>query len=306
MSLLVVGSVALDTVETPFGKVTDALGGSAVYIAAAASYFTAPIRLVAVVGGDFAQRHREFLSAHNIDLDGLQVVKEGKTFRWAGKYHYDLNMRDTLLTQLNVFEKFDPKIPDGYRNSSYVCLGNIDPVLQRQVLSQINKPRLVVGDTMNYWIETRPRELESTLKVMDVIILNDSEARLLTQEPNLIKAAKKMIKLGPRVIIIKKGEHGAMLVTEETIFSAPAYPLESIFDPTGAGDSFAGGFIGWLAHTDDVSANNLKRAVVYGSTLASFCVEKFSVDGLHDLSYLKIQDRFRSFMELSRFDERER
>jgi sugar/nucleoside kinase (ribokinase family) len=208
------------------------------------------------------------------------------------------------LTELNVFEKFDPVIPEAFKKTSYVCLGNIDPVLQRKVLAQIKKPRLVVGDTMNYWIETKVGELRETLKVLDVLVVNDSEARLLTKEPNLIKAAKKIIKMGPRFVIIKKGEHGAMLVTEETIFSAPAYPLENIYDPTGAGDTFAGGFVGWLAKTDDLSADNLKRAVIYGSALASFCVEQFSVEGLRDLSNLKIQDRYRSFMEISRFDER--
>jgi len=304
VSLLVVGSVALDTVETPFGNVKDALGGSAVYISVAAGYFTTPIRLVAVVGGDFPKEHIKFMESRQIDLDGLQIVEEGKTFRWGGKYHYDLNVRDTLFTDLNVFKDFDPKIPHGFKSSSYVCLGNIDPVLQLRVLNQINKPRLVVGDTMNYWIETKPKELMKTMKFMDAIIVNDSEARLLTHEPNLIKAAKKIVKMGPRIIIIKKGEHGAMLVTEDTIFSAPAYPLETIFDPTGAGDSFAGGFIGWIARTDDLSTENLKRAVVYGSTLASFCVEKFSIDSLRDLSYLKIRDRFHSFLDLSRFDEK--
>jgi len=304
VSLLVVGSVALDTVETPFGNVKDALGGSAVYISIAAGYFTTPIRLVAVVGGDFHKEHIQFMESHQIDLDGLQKVEAGKTFRWGGKYHYDLNVRDTLFTDLNVFKNFDPKIPSGFKSSSYVVLGNIDPVLQLRVLNQINKPRLVVGDTMNYWIETKPKELMKTMKFMNAIIVNDSEARLLTHEPNLIKAAKKIIKMGPKIIIIKKGEHGAMLVTDDTIFSAPAYPLETIFDPTGAGDAFAGGFIGWIARTDDLSTENLKRAVVYGSTLASFCVEKFSVDSLRDLSYLKIRDRFHSFMDLSRFDEK--
>jgi len=304
VSLLVVGSVALDTVETPFGNVKDALGGSAVYISISAGYFTTPIRLVAVVGGDFPKEHIQFMESHQIDLDGLQKVEAGKTFRWGGKYHYDLNVRDTLFTDLNVFKNFDPKIPSGFKSSSYVVLGNIDPVLQLRVLNQINKPRLVVGDTMNYWIETKPKELMKTVKFMDAIIVNDSEARLLTHEPNLIKAAKKIIKMGPKIIIIKKGEHGAMLVTDDTIFSAPAYPLETIFDPTGAGDAFAGGFIGWIARTDDLSTENLKRAVVYGSTLASFCVEKFSVDSLRDLSYLKIRDRFHSFMDLSRFDEK--
>lgn len=303
MSVLVVGSVALDSVETPFGKVDEALGGSATYIALAASYFTAPVRVVAIVGGDFPRKEMELFKERNIDLDGLQIVEEGKTFRWAGRYHYDLNTRDTLYTQLNVFETFDPVIPTTYKKSGYICLGNIDPVLQRKVLQRLDRPRLVVGDTMNYWIEHKPDELRETLKVMNVLVLNDSEARLLTREPNLVKAAKKIIELGPTVIIIKKGEHGALLVTNDTIFSAPAYPLEDIHDPTGAGDAFAGGFIGWLAKTDDLSVDNLKRAVVYGSTLASFCVEEFSVAGLRDLSPLKIQDRFRSFMSLSKFDE---
>ncbi|MBI3110411.1 MAG: sugar kinase [Ignavibacteriales bacterium] len=304
MGLLVVGSVAIDSVETPFGKVEEALGGSAVYISIAASYFTAPIRLVGVVGGDFSKAHMQILEDRDIDLEGLQIIKEGKTFRWGGKYHYDLNVRDSLYTDLNVFEKFDPTIPTGFKKSAYVCLGNIDPVLQRKVLSRINKPRLVVGDTMNYWIEHKPKELAETLKVMDVLVVNDSEARLLTNEPNLIKSARRIIAMGPKSVIIKKGEHGALLVTGETIFSAPAYPLENIYDPTGAGDAFAGGFVGWLARTDDLSPENLKRAVIYGSTLASFCVEKFSVEGLRDLAYLHIQDRYRSFMNLSRFDEK--
>jgi sugar/nucleoside kinase (ribokinase family) len=303
VSVLVVGSVALDTVETPFGKVHDALGGSAIYIAVAASYFTAPVRVVAVVGGDFPRKEIEFLEGRNIDLDGLQVIEQGKTFRWSGRYHYDLNTRDTILTELNVFDHFDPVVPDSYTKSAYVCLGNIDPVLQRRVLERLNKPRLVIGDTMNYWIEHKPQELREALKVMDAIVLNDSEARLLTREPNLIKASKRIIELGPHIVIIKKGEHGALLVTDDTIFSAPAYPLENIQDPTGAGDAFAGGFVGWLAKTDDLSVDNLKRAVIYGSTLASFCVEQFSVDGLRDLSPLRIRDRFRSFMELSKFDE---
>ncbi|HXG37413.1 MAG TPA: PfkB family carbohydrate kinase [Bacteroidota bacterium] len=303
MSVLVVGSVALDTVETPFGRVEDALGGSATYIAVAASYFTAPVRVVAVVGGDFPRKEIEFFEERNIDLDGLQIVSEGKTFRWSGRYHYDLNTRDTIFTELNVFDHFNPVIPDSYTKSAYVCLGNIDPVLQRRVLERLDKPRLVIGDTMNYWIEHKPKELHETLKVMDVIVLNDSEARLLTREPNLIRASKKITQLGPRIVIIKKGEHGALLVTDDTIFSAPAYPLENIQDPTGAGDAFAGGFVGWLAKTDDLSVENLKRAVIYGSTLASFCVEEFSVDGLRELSPLKIRDRFRSFMELSKFDE---
>lgn len=301
MSLLVVGSLALDTIETPFGKVKETLGGSAVYISTAASYFASPVRLVGVVGGDFPKSAISFLEERNIELEGLQTIQNGKTFRWSGKYQYDLNMRDTIFTQLNVFEKFDPKIPEVYRKSKYVCLGNIDPILQRKVLEQIEKPKLIIGDTMNFWIEGKREELMKTMKHLDVLIINESEARLLTQEPNLIRAGKKVIGMGPKILIIKKGEHGALLITESTIFSAPAYPMEDIYDPTGAGDTFAGGFIGWLDKSDDISDENLKKAVVYGSAMASFCVEKFGVDGLRELTYLKIQDRFRSFRDLVKF-----
>ena len=303
MSVLVVGSLALDSIETPFGSAKDKVGGSATFISAAASYFNSPIRLVGVVGGDFPQEGIDFLERRNVDLEGLQVIREGKTFRWAGRYHYDLNERDTLSTDLNVFEKFDPVIPEKYRKNNIICLGNIDPVLQRRVLDQVEKPRFVVCDTMNYWIERKNEELRETLKQINVLILNDSEARLLSHEPNLFKAGRTIRQMGPSVVIVKKGEHGALLLTDQLVFSAPAYPMENIFDPTGAGDAFAGGFVGWLARTDDMSEENLKRAVIYGSTLASFCVEKFGVDGLADLTYLSIQDRFRQFRELSRFDE---
>ena len=303
MSLLVVGSLALDTIETPFGRVENALGGSATYIALAASYFVQPVRTVGVVGGDFPQGATQFLESHGVDLEGLEVVKDGKTFRWGGRYHYDLNMRDTLFTELNAFEKFDPKIPQPYRNTTYVCLGNIDPVLQRRVLEQLSKPRLVVGDTMNFWITGSNVELKRTLKLLDVLIVNDSEARQISGEHNLIKAAKAIIRLGPKIVIIKKGEHGAMLLTERSMFSAPAYPLEDIYDPTGAGDAFAGGFIGWIARTDELSEENFKRAVIYGSTLASFSVERFSVDRFKELTSLEIKDRFHEFRELSRFEE---
>jgi sugar/nucleoside kinase (ribokinase family) len=303
VSLLVVGSLGIDTIETPFGKVTDVLGGSATYIATAASYFAAPVRLVGVVGNDFPGEHLQFLESREIDLEGLQVDGGGKTFRWGGRYHYDLNNRDTLYTELNVFEKFDPVIPESYRRSAYVCLGNIDPDLQRRVLEQITRPRLVVGDTMNFWISGKMDSLRATMKLLDVLILNDAEAREMTREANLIRAARAIIGMGPKTVVIKKGEHGAMMVTEQTIFSAPAYPLETINDPTGAGDAFAGGFTGWIARTDDLSESNIKRAVIYGSTLASFCVERFSLDRFADLTYLEIQDRFREFRELSRFDE---
>ena len=274
MGLLVVGSLALDTVATPFDKVEEALGGSATYISLAASYFAGPVYLVGIVGEDFPKKYVELLEAHDVDLEGLDIVP-GKTFRWSGKYHYDLNVRDTLLTELNVFEKFDPVIPEKFRKAQFICLGNIDPVLQIKVLDQMENPQFVVCDTMNYWIEGRREELLKLLKRVNVLIINDSEARLLADEPNLIKAAKMIRDMGPDILIVKKGEHGALLFTDGTIFSAPAYPMESIFDPTGAGDTFAGGFIGYLHRTGDLSAENMKCAVVYGSAMASFCVEKF-------------------------------
>jgi sugar/nucleoside kinase (ribokinase family) len=303
LPLLVVGSVALDSVETPFDKVEDALGGSAIYISLAGSYFSGPIGLVGVVGKDFPEKYIELLENHNIDLEGLQIVEGEKTFRWGGKYHYDLNLRDTLFTELNVFQNFNPVIPDQYKKSRYVCLGNIDPILQMNVLDQMIEPQFVVCDTMNFWITGMKNELIKLLKRVDAFILNDSEARLLTEEPNLIKAARKIRAMGPEILIIKKGEHGAMLFTEDTIFSAPAFPMEIIYDPTGAGDTFAGGFIGYLHQTRDLSQESIKRAVIYGSTMASFCVEKFSTKGLEDLSYLQIQDRFREFKKISNFDE---
>jgi sugar/nucleoside kinase (ribokinase family) len=245
------------------------------------------------------------MEEHNINLEGLQVIDGGKTFRWAAKYHYDLNVRDTLFTELNVFEKFDPVIPDKFRKAKFVCLGNIDPVLQMRVLDQMNDSSFVVCDTMNYWIDGMKGDLLKLLKRVNVLIINDSEARLLSQEPNLIKSARMIRDMGPEILIIKKGEHGALLFTDDIVFSAPAYPLEMIYDPTGAGDSFAGGFTGYLHRTQDVSPENLRCAVIYGSAMASFCVEKFSTKGLEELSYLRIQDRFREFMNLSRFNEKE-
>jgi sugar/nucleoside kinase (ribokinase family) len=304
LSLLVVGSLALDTVATPFDKVNDALGGSATYISLAASYFSGPVNVVGVVGTDFPKNYIKLLEDHNIDIDGIQVV-EGKTFRWSGKYHYDLNVRDTLLTELNVFETFDPIIPDKFRNARFICLGNIDPTLQLKVLNQMVNPHFVVCDTMNYWIEGKKYELLEVLKRVHVLIINDSEARLLAHEPNLIKAARKIREMGPEILIIKKGEHGALLFMEDVVFSVPAYPLEMIYDPTGAGDTFAGGFIGYLHKTNDLSVESVKSAVVFGSTLASFCVEKFSVEGLRDLNYLRIHDRYREFYNMTRFDEKD-
>lgn len=305
MGLLVVGSLGLDTVATPFDRVEDALGGSATYISLAASYFSGPIYMVGVVGEDFPEKYIRLFEQHNVDLEGVQIVPGGKTFRWSGKYHYDLNVRDTLLTELNVFESFNPVIPEKCKRARFVCLGNIDPVLQLQVLDQMTNPHFVVCDTMNYWIQGKKEELLKLLKKVNVLIINDSEARLLAQDPNLIKAARAIKSMGPEILIIKKGEHGALLFTDEIIFSAPAYPMEMIYDPTGAGDTFAGGFTGYLHKTQDLSPENMKCAVIYGSAMASFCVEKFSTKGLEDLQYLRVQDRFREFLKLSRFNEKE-
>jgi sugar/nucleoside kinase (ribokinase family) len=305
LGLLVVGSLALDTVATPFDRVEEALGGSATYVSLSASYFSGPIYLVGVVGEDFPKEYITLLENHNIDLAGLQIIKGGETFRWSGKYHYDLNVRDTLLTELNVFENFDPIIPDNAKKAKFVCLGNIDPTLQMKVLDQLTDPKFVVCDTMNYWIEGKRDELLKLLKRVNVLIINDSEARLLADEPNLIKAAKIIKNMGPSNLIIKKGEHGALLFSEDTVFSAPAFPMEMIFDPTGAGDTFAGGFTGYLHKTQDLSFENMKRAVIYGSVMASFCVEQFSTKSLEDLMYLRVHDRFTDFLKLSKFDDNE-
>jgi len=303
LGLSVIGSIALDSIETPFDKVERALGGSATYISLAASYFTAPVDLVGVVGDDFDKEYIELLEEHDIDLTGLEIIEGGKTFHWSGKYHYDLNSRDTLSTELNVFEKFDPTIPDKFVNNRFVVLGNIDPVLQIKTLNQFKDPKFVICDTMNFWIEGKREELINVLKQIDLLIINDSEARLLANEPNLIKAARIIQDMGPEYLIIKKGEHGALLFGEDTVFSAPAYPLESIYDPTGAGDTFAGGLSGYLHQTEDLSFENLKRAVIYGSAMASFCVEQFSTKGIEELTSLRIHDRFLEFLELSKFDD---
>ncbi|PKL83190.1 MAG: sugar kinase [Ignavibacteriae bacterium HGW-Ignavibacteriae-3] len=301
MALLIVGSIGLDDIETPFDKIENALGGSTTYIALASSYFTGPVEILGIVGDDFPDSHMKMLENHNIDLDGLEVVKGAKTFRYGCKYHYDLNVRDSLFTHLNVFEKFNPVIPEKSRKSSFIILGNIAPQLQISVLNQLEKPKFVVCDTMNFWIEGAKNDLLKVLPRVNVLIINDSEARLLANEPNLIKAAHNISKMGPEYLIIKKGEHGALLFGNNMIFSAPAYPMENIFDPTGAGDAFAGGFCGYLHKNRDFSFDNLKRAVVYGSVMASFCVEKFSTKGLEDLSYLEIHNRFIEFRELSSF-----
>jgi sugar/nucleoside kinase (ribokinase family) len=299
MSVLVVGSVAYDGIETPFGQVDRILGGSASYISLASSYFVNPIRLVGVVGNDFADEDIELLKNKNVDLEGLQVDDSGKTFFWKGKYHYDLNQRDTLDTQLNVFEHFDPVIPENYKGSQYIALGNIEPSLQRKVLEQVESPKFVVMDTMNFWIEGALDALKETIKHVDMVVINDSEARELANEPNLIKAAQKIIEMGPQGLIIKKGEHGALLFTDDTIFSVPAYPVVDIFDPTGAGDTFLGGLIGWLADTDDLSDQNLRRAVVFGSVMASYCVEEFGPERLKSLTQSDILSRYSEFKELS-------
>lgn len=303
MSLLVVGSVALDTIETPFGKADDALGGSATFISAAASFFMKEISLVGVVGSDFPKEHIAFLAGKGINLDGLQIIEGGKTFRWSGRYHFDLNTRDTLDTQLNVFENFNPIIPEAAKNAEYVVLGNIHPALQLQVLDQVKNPKLVIADTMNFWISGAYDQLVKTLARVDLLSINDSEARELAKEHNLVKAARKIMEMGPHTLIIKKGEHGALLFTSDSIFSAPAYPLEDIFDPTGAGDTFMGGFIGYLAKHDKLDLDHLKRAVIYGSTLASYSVEKFSLERLQNLTSKEIESRYRQFKNLSQFEE---
>lgn len=303
MSLLVVGSVAYDGIETPFGKVDKILGGSATYISLTSSYFQKNINLVGVVGKDFRQEDIDLLKSREINLDGLQVDESGNTFFWKGKYHYDLNNRDTLDTQLNVFEHFDPIIPESYRDAKFIALGNIEPSLQGKVLEQVTNPDLVVMDTMNFWIEGTLDALKKTLKLVDLLVINDSEARELADEPNLIKAADKIREMGPDFLIIKKGEHGALLFTEDEIFSAPAYPVIDIFDPTGAGDSFMGGLLGWISYTNDLSPQNFRRAVIFGSVMASFCVEEFGPERLKSLSEKEIYDRYREFRKLSEIPE---
>lgn len=307
MSLLAVGSVAFDNIETPFEKRADVLGGAATYIALAASYFVDAPKLVGVVGADFGEENLQVFKAKKIDIEGLQVDASGKTFRWSGRYHYDMNSRDTLDTQLGVFASFSPVVPHAYQQSKFVCLGNIDPALQKHVLTQINRPKLIVCDTMNFWIESKLNDLKETLKLVDVLIINDGEARLLSGDPNLVKAARLIRAMGPKTLIIKKGEHGALLFHGDTIYSAPAFPLESIYDPTGAGDSFAGGFTGALAKADAageaISEMTMRKAVLYGSTMASFCVEKFGTERLQELTPPEINDRYQAFCALSKIDE---
>ncbi len=297
--LLVVGSVALDTVRTPFGEATEVLGGSATYFSYAASFF-APVQLVAVVGEDFPQEHLDLLREHGVNLAGLQVAK-GRTFRWAGEYSYDLNEAKTLDTQLNVFANFRPELPESYRQPSFLFLANIDPDLQRAVLHQVARPRLVTMDTMNFWITGKRQALERVLGEVDALIINDGEVRQLTEEPNVVKAASAVLSLGPQMVVIKRGEYGAAMFAYGNFFFSPAFPLDAVLDPTGAGDSFAGGFMGSLARDGQVDEGSLRRAVVYGSVMASFAVEDFSLRRLARLRLEEIEERFRAFQEMVTF-----
>lgn len=300
MSILVVGSVAFDSVQTPFGKAEEVLGGSASYFSLAASFF-ASVRLVAVVGADFPEDHLQLFRDFSIDIGGLQR-SPGKTFRWKGEYGYALNEARTLDTRLNVFETFSPRIPDPYRKSDCVFLGNIDPVLQARVLSQVDKPRFVACDTMNYWIESKPDELRETLRRVDVLIINDAEVRMLTGEHNLTRAARRIAEWGPETLVVKKGEYGVAMYHGGSIFGAPAFPLEEVFDPTGAGDSFAGGLVGYLDRSKTLDDESLRQAVIYGSVMASFNVEDFSLNRLRTLKVSEIRRRFRQFKELTHFE----
>lgn len=303
MSLLTVGSVAFDALETPFGKTDKIIGGAATYITLAASYFTKQNNLVAVVGGDFPKEMIGLLEEHGVDTKGLEIVQDGKTFFWSGKYHEDMNTRDTLITELNVMEHFDPIIPDSYQGTEFLMLGNTVPATQKLVIERLTKrPKLIMLDTMNLWMNIALDDLKAVLKLVDLLTINDEEARLLSGEYSLRKAAKKIMAMGPKTLIIKKGEHGALLFQEDRIFFAPALPLEEVFDPTGAGDSFAGGFIGYLAATDDISFENMKRAIIYGSAMASFCVEKFGTERLVNLSKEEIKARVQDFVNLSSFE----
>jgi sugar/nucleoside kinase (ribokinase family) len=301
MSVLVVGSVALDSVETPFGRADDVLGGSATFFSAAASLLT-PVQLVGVVGSDYPVEKLKPLEDRGVDLAGLEHA-DGPSFRWRGRYRHDLNSAETLETQLGVFSRFSPKIPAQFRNAPFVFLGNIDPRLQLDVLQQVEKPKLVACDTMNFWIQSRRSDFLALLEHVDLVTLNDGEARQLTEKVNLVQAAKWIMDLGPQTVIIKKGEHGAFMFTANSIFFAPAFPLENVFDPTGAGDSFAGGFIGYLARTGDLSEGNMRRAVMYGSAMGSFAVEQFSTERLMTLTRPEIDARIRELKQLVAFEE---
>jgi sugar/nucleoside kinase (ribokinase family) len=303
MSLLVVGTVAFDAIETPFGKTDKIVGGAASYIALAASYFHKDISLVSVVGDDFPNEFLDILKKQGTDVTGLQIKNGEKSFFWSGRYHNDMNSRDTLETQLNVLENFDPIVPEHCKETDFLMLGNLMPVVQQKVLNQLTKrPKLIVLDTMNFWMDIAMEELMITLKEIDVLTINDSEARQLSGEYSLVKAAQKILTMGPKVLVIKKGEHGALLFNKEEVFFAPALPLEDVFDPTGAGDSFAGGFIGYLAKTGDISFDNMKRAIIFGSAMASFTVEKFGTERLIGLSDADVKNRVQEFIDLVQFD----
>ncbi len=303
MSLLVVGTVAFDAIETPFGKTDKIVGGAASYIALAASYFHKDINLVSVVGDDFPNEFLDILKKQGTDVTGLQIKNGEKSFFWSGRYHNDMNSRDTLETQLNVLENFDPIVPEHCKETDFLMLGNLMPVVQQKVLNQLTKrPKLIVLDTMNFWMDIAMEELMITLKEIDVLTINDSEARQLSGEYSLVKAAQKILTMGPKVLVIKKGEHGALLFNKEEVFFAPALPLEDVFDPTGAGDSFAGGFIGYLAKTGDISFENMKRAIIFGSAMASFTVEKFGTERLIGLSDADVKNRVQEFIDLVQFD----
>ncbi|MCF0043574.1 PfkB family carbohydrate kinase [Dyadobacter fanqingshengii] len=303
MSLLTVGSVAFDALETPFGKTDKIIGGAATYITLAASYFTKENNLVAVVGGDFPDEMISLLQDHGVNTEGLEIVKDGKTFFWSGKYHEDMNTRDTLITELNVMEHFDPIIPESFQGTTFLMLGNTVPATQKLIIERMTtRPKLIMLDTMNLWMNIAMDDLKAVLKMVDLITINDEEARQLSGEYSLRKAAKKILEMGPTTLIIKKGEHGALLFQGDKIFFAPALPLEEVFDPTGAGDTFAGGFIGYLASTDDISFENMKRAIIYGSAMASFCVEKFGTERIVNLTQEEINARVQDFVNLSSFE----
>ncbi len=300
--LLIVGTVAFDAIETPFGKTQKILGGAATYIGLSASHFNVDSAIVSIVGEDFPEDHLKLLTSNGINLEGIEIVEGGKTFFWRGKYHNDLNTRDTLETQLNVLADFNPVVPQAYLDAEFVMLGNLHPLVQLSVLEQIKNPKLVVLDTMNFWMDNAWDDLLKVISRVDVITINDEEARQLTKEHSLVRAARKISEMGPEYVVIKKGEHGALLFHDDQIFFAPALPLEDVFDPTGAGDTFAGGFIGHLAQTKNISFANMKNAVIYGSSLASFCVEKFGTERMETLTEDEIETRMKEFKKLTQFD----
>ena len=303
MSLLTVGSVAFDAIETPFGKTDKIIGGAGTYIALSASFYEQNQKIVSVVGDDFPKEMLETLAAKGVDLEGLQIKQGEKTFFWSGRYHNDMNSRDTLVTELNVLENFDPIIPESYQGVDYLILGNLSPQVQRSVIERLaTRPKLVAMDTMNFWMDIALDELKKTIKLVDVLIINDEEARQLSGEYSLMKASKVIRAMGPKYLIIKKGEHGALLFNEEKVFFAPALPLEDVFDPTGAGDTFAGGFMGYIASTDDISFDNMKRAIINGSAMASFCVEKFGTEKLLTITKQDVENRIEQFVALANFD----